>query len=222
MASQYVKLPVSGGGGGPGAGVDSFNGRTGPVLSQIGDYSASIVSNTPSGSISSTTVQGAINELDGDVSSLSSSLSALTTTVAGKQNADADLTAIANLTGTGIIARTGAGTANLRTISGGANISVTNGDGVSGNPTVALSGVVPIANGGTNLSSTPAAGQLLIGTGSGFALAQLTAGANVNISNAAGAITISATGGGSPSFNLEGGNASSVYGGTNPIDGGTA
>jgi hypothetical protein len=50
---------------------------------------------------------------------------------------DADLTALAGLSSTGIIARTGAGTAASRTLTGTANkITVTNGDGVSGNPTL--------------------------------------------------------------------------------------
>ena len=57
-----------------------------------------------------------------------------------------------------------------------------------------ISGVLPIANGGTNLSSTPSNGQLLIGNGSGFALASLTAGSNVTITPGAGTITIAATG----------------------------
>lgn len=49
---------------------------------------------------------------------------------------DADLAAIAALASNGIIARTGAGTAAVRTITAGAGISVADGDGVSGNPTV--------------------------------------------------------------------------------------
>jgi hypothetical protein len=51
---------------------------------------------------------------------------------------DADLGAVAGLATTGIIARTGAGTASTRTITGGTGLTVTNGDGVSGNPTLAL------------------------------------------------------------------------------------
>lgn len=52
---------------------------------------------------------------------------------------DADLQAIAALTGTGILARTADGTWALRSIAGTANeITLTNGDGVSGNPTVSL------------------------------------------------------------------------------------
>ena len=64
-------------------------------------------------------------------------------------------------------------------------------------PVADISGVLPIAKGGTNLSSTPTNGQLLIGNGSGFTLAQLTAGSNVTITPSAGGITIAATTGGS-------------------------
>lgn len=50
---------------------------------------------------------------------------------------DADLAAIAGLSSNGIVTRTGSGTAAARTITAGAGISVTNGDGASGNPTIA-------------------------------------------------------------------------------------
>ena len=49
------------------------------------------------------------------------------------------------------------------------------------------------AYGGTGLSATPTNGQLAIGNGTGYTLANLTAGTNVSISNSAGGITISAT-----------------------------
>lgn len=219
MASQYVKLPLTGGGGGGGA-VSSFNGRTGIVVSQAGDYSAGIVSNTPAGTISSTNVQGAVNELDSDVVALTSTVSALTATVANKQPLDADLTALAAISTTGLLARTGAGTAEARTITAGANIAVTNGNGVSGNPTVALSGIVPVANGGTGVSTVPGIGTLPIGNGTNYTVAQLTAGSGISITNAAGSITINLA---TPlNYNLDGGQANSVYGGTTPINGGTA
>jgi len=54
---------------------------------------------------------------------------------------DADLSAIAGVSSNGLIARTGSGTASARTLTAGAAISITNGDGVSGNPTVAVSGL---------------------------------------------------------------------------------
>lgn len=45
--------------------VSSVFGRTGAVVATSGDYSASQIVNTPSGNISSTDVQAALNELDG-------------------------------------------------------------------------------------------------------------------------------------------------------------
>lgn len=47
-----------------------------------------------------------------------------------------DLTALSGLSTNGLIVRTGTGSATSRTISAGTNISVSNGDGVSGNPTI--------------------------------------------------------------------------------------
>jgi hypothetical protein len=49
------------------------------------------------------------------------------------------------------------------------------------------------AYGGTGLTATPTNGQLAIGNGTGYTLANLTAGTNVSISNTSGGITISAT-----------------------------
>jgi len=55
------------------------------------------------------------------------------------QPLDSDLTAIAALSSNGIIARTGTGTMSVRTVTGTTNkITVTNGDGVSGNPTLTV------------------------------------------------------------------------------------
>jgi hypothetical protein len=67
-----------------------------------------------------------------------------------KQDSDSDLTAIAALSGTGFIARTADGTAAVRTVVAGTGIAITNGDGVSGDPTVSatiyFSQVAPPAN----------------------------------------------------------------------------
>ncbi len=74
--------------------VQSVFGRSGTVTSQNGDYTASQITNVPAGNVASTTVQGALNELDSE-----------------KQVADSDLTAIAALDSSvsGMIASDGAG-----------------------------------------------------------------------------------------------------------------
>jgi len=46
------------------AGVSSFNTRTGNVVSANGDYTASQVTNVPFGTVTATTVQAAINQLE--------------------------------------------------------------------------------------------------------------------------------------------------------------
>lgn len=61
----------------------------------------------------------------------------------------------------------------------------------------AITGTLGIADGGTGVTSTPSNGQLLIGNGTGYTVASLSAGSNVTITEAAGSITIAASGGGS-------------------------
>lgn len=58
-----------------------------------------------------------------------------------------------------------------------------------------LAGILTTAKGGTGVT-TAANGQLLIGNGTGFGLANITAGSNVTITNSAGGITISSSGSG--------------------------
>jgi hypothetical protein len=75
---------------------------------------------------------------------------------------DADLTALAGVGTAGLLARTGAGTAAARTLTGTANkVTVSNGDGVSGNPTLtlpdALALVTPTVSGLLTLTGGQAA-----------------------------------------------------------------
>lgn len=58
---------------------------------------------------------------------------------ANVQAYDADLSALAGVSSNGLLVRTGAGTASARTLTGTANkVTVTNGDGAAGNPTLTL------------------------------------------------------------------------------------
>lgn len=57
-----------------------------------------------------------------------------------------------------------------------------------------ISGTVPVNKGGTNLSTTPTNGQLLIGNGTNYSLATLTQGTGMTITNGAGSISIANAG----------------------------
>jgi hypothetical protein len=55
-------------------------------------------------------------------------------------------------------------------------------------------GITPVINGGTGVSTIPTNGQLLIGNGTGYTLNTLGTGAGITVTNAAGTITISNSG----------------------------
>ncbi len=82
--------------------------------------------------------------------------SAIQTQLGNKQPLDGDLTAIAGLASTGLIARTAADTMATRTVTGTASrVVVTDGDGVSGNPTLDIgTDVVTLAGSQTLTNKT--------------------------------------------------------------------
>ena len=73
--------------------------------------------------------------------------------------------------------------------SGGAGVVST----VATVPVGDISGTLPIAKGGTNLTTVPSNGQLLIGNGTGYTVAGLTAGSGITITPGAGTIAIAST-----------------------------
>jgi len=90
----------------------------------------------------------------------------------------------------------GTGTVNGITLTGSVTTSgnLTLGGTLSNvNLASQVTGTLPIANGGTGLTATPANGQIDIGNGTGFARTTLTAGSNITITNGAGTITIAST-----------------------------
>ena len=107
----------------------------------------------------------AVAAIDSDVTGVAD-IAGDVTTVADALNGTSLLAAIAAISTNGLVARTAAGTAAARTITGTANeIAVTNGDGVSGNPTLAFPSTI-------NLS--------------GHTIQNLTSSTDLNVSNGSG------------------------------------
>jgi hypothetical protein len=87
----------------------------------------------------------------------------------------------------------GAGTVTSVDASGGSTGMTFTGGPITIAGTLTLGGTLAVASGGTGATSTPTNGQLLIGNGSGYTLAALTAGTGVSVTNGAGSITIDNT-----------------------------
>jgi len=125
-----------------------------------------------------------------------SSLTSIPTTLAGygitdAQGLDSDLTALANNATNGMWARTGAGTGAARTITGTTNqVTVTNGDGVSGNPTLALPQDIHSGASPTFAALTITGGAVIegltYGRGGGAASTNTAVGVNVLLANTVG------------------------------------
>jgi hypothetical protein len=131
------------------------------------------------------------------------------TTLAGygisdAQGLDAFLTALANASTDGIMIRSGDTVLTRAVIAGSTKVSVANGDGIAGNPSVDvieanltltnIGGTLSVAKGGTNLTSLGAANQILGVNAGGTALEYkaVTAGSGITITPGANSITIAA------------------------------
>lgn len=115
--------------------------------------------------------------------------SAIQTQLGNKQDLDSDLTALAGNSTNGLWARTGAGTGAARTITGTTDkITVTDGDGVSGNPTLTIASTYTGQNTITTL------GTITTGTWNGAVIGAAYGGAGTvsGILKANGSGTVSA------------------------------
>jgi hypothetical protein len=74
------------------------------------------------------------------------------------------LQSLADVSSNGMLSRSAANTVTPRTITGGTNITVSNGDGSAGNPTIDLTGIVAVSNGGTG-ANTISANAVVLGNG---------------------------------------------------------
>ena len=97
------------------------------------------------------------------------------------------------LTSNGTTASWQASTGGVTSFSGGST-GLTPSTPTTG--AISLAGTLGVGYGGTGVTTTPSNGALLIGNGTGYTSATLTAGTNITITNSSGGISIAATGGG--------------------------
>jgi hypothetical protein len=153
---------------------------------------------------------GALDTLDELAAALgddSNFAATMTTALAGKQSLDATLTALAAYNTNGLLVQTAADTFAGRTITGTANqVVVTDGDGVSGNPTLSLPQDI-------HSGASPTFAGLNLGTGNlstvGNVAVDGAAARDITVARAASGagqnLTIQAGGGQSATSNVAGG-----------------
>jgi hypothetical protein len=114
-----------------------------------------------------------------------------TIATAGKVSNSATTATSVN-TNSAIVARDASGNFNAGTITLSA-MTASKPVFTDANKQLTSTGTLEVSQGGTGVTTTPTNGQILIGNGSGFTLATLTAGTGITITNTSGAITIAAS-----------------------------
>lgn len=145
--------------------ADTFTGRTiTGTANQITVTNGDGVSGNPTISIPSsaalpgspTTTTQSASDNSTKIATTAYADSAVSTGIATRQPLDSDLTSIAALTGTGIGVQTAVGSWTNRTITGTTNqITVTNGDGVSGNPVISIPSSAALPGSPTTTTQSP-------------------------------------------------------------------
>jgi hypothetical protein len=181
--------------------VDSVAGKTGVVTLVSGDVGLGNVENKSSATIRGELTSGNVTTAlgftpynatnpsgyttnTGTVTSIATNngITGGTITTTGTIGLTGQALALHNLATNGVIARTGSGTVAARTITAGTAIRITNGDGVSGNPTITNTGVTSIT------ATTPIVASASTGT---VALSHANSGVTAGTYNN---VTVNATG----------------------------
>lgn len=98
---------------------------------------------------------------------------------------DADLSSLAALATTGLVVRTGAGTATTRSLVAGTDITITNTDGVSGNITISTN-AAPVAGTGVTVSGKTVSIGQAVSTTSNVTFGTINSAAIVSTGNVSG------------------------------------
>jgi hypothetical protein len=175
-----------------------------PTVNSVGGVSSSTIATIKTDVIDNATASATASTLVKRDATGNFSVNTITGTLSGTASKANSLNggeagAIAYQSSNGTTTFTGVGTTGqvLKSTGGSAptwtSLSLT--DITTGTITLTsqVTGVLPVANGGTGVSTTPSNGQIDIGNGTGFTRTTLTAGTGITITNGAGTITITST-----------------------------